>query len=160
MSESEKNSAASSTETLKNATKTVETVLALKDSNPKVFFGAIAGVVVGLIILLNLGGSNEVLPSKPAKELAVGQNYVLHGVNSFDANGKIRVVSVPGNMAAFDDTEEDPKDAGCSHIAQDTPVKILDFQDFSGKKNGFANIEILSGACKGRKGWVLSIDIQ
>jgi hypothetical protein len=159
MSESEEKTSTAN-DPKKAVTETLAAVMALKNGKPSVFFGGIAAIVVVIIVLMNLGDSNEILPSKPAKELAVGQSYVLRGANSFDAKSKIRLVSVPGSVAAFDDSEEDPKEAACNHVAQETPIKILDFQDFSGKKNGFANIEVLSGPCKGRKGWVLSIDIQ
>jgi hypothetical protein len=144
----------------KAATNIVATVMELKQSNPKVFFGGIAAVVVLILIVMSSGGNPEVLPSPAVKELVKGQSYVLKGANSFDANGKIRLVSIPGSVAAFDDSEEDPKEASCSHIIQGTPVKVTDFQDFAGKKNAFANVEILSGACKGKKGWALSIDVQ
>jgi hypothetical protein len=145
----------------KVASNVVATVMELKQSNPKVFFGGIAGVVVLILLVMNLGGDNGVLPDKPMKDLVIGQNYVLKNANSFDTNGKVRLVSVPGSIEAFDDTaEEDPKEASCKHLPQDTQVKALSFQDFAGKKNAFVNVEILSGPCKGRKNWALAIDVQ
>jgi hypothetical protein len=160
MSDSEKTN--QSIDDAKNATGNVlATVMELKQSNPKVFFGAIAGVVVLLILVMSIGGgSNEVLPGKAMKDHVIGQNYVLRGANSSDANGKVRVVQVPGSVAAFDDSEEDPKEQACNHLVAETQVKALGFQDFMGKKNAFVNVEVLSGNCKGKKGWALAVDVQ
>jgi hypothetical protein len=159
MSESE-NTNQSVNDAKKIASNMITTALELKQSNPKVFFGSIAIVIILILVVMNLGGSNGVLPSKPAKDLVVGQNYTLKNANSFDTNGRVRLVSVPGSIAAFDDNEEDPKEASCNHLPQDTQVKVLAFQDFAGKKNAFANVEILSGNCKGKRSWALAIDVQ
>lgn len=139
----------------------VATVMELKQSNPKVFFGGIAGVAVLLLILVSAGGgSSPATPITTLKPHTLGQNYVLRGANSSDANGKIRVVQIPGSVAAFDDSEEDPKEQACGHLAAETQVKAIGFQDFAGKKDAFVNIEVLSGNCKGKKGWALAIDVQ
>lgn len=160
MSDSE-NANQSANDAKKVASNMLATVLELKQSNPKVFFGSIGAVVVLILLVMNLGGDNGVLPNKPAKDLVVGQNYILKNANSFDTNGRVRLVSVPGSMEAFDDTiDEDPKEASCKHLPQDTQVKALAFQDFAGKKNAFVNVEILSGVCKGKKNWALAIDVQ
>lgn len=148
-------------EAKKTASNIVATVLELKQSNPKVFFGGIAGVVVLLILLMSIGGGSEpVVPTTTLKDHVVGQNYVLRGANSSDAHGKVRIVQVPGSVAAFDDSEEDPKEAACNHLPAETQVKALGFQDFAGKKNAFVNVEVLSGNCKGKRGWALAIDVQ
>ena len=145
----------------KTAGNMVATVMELKQSNPKVFFGGIAGVAVLLLIFIGVGGGSEpVVPVTTLKNHALGQNYVLRGVNSSDANGKVRVVQVPGSVAAFDDSEEDPKEQACNHLPAETQVKAVGFQDFAGKKDAFVNIEILSGNCKGKRGWALAIDVQ
>ncbi len=165
MSDSEKTNAETSTEAVSEATKPVNslvtTALELKQANPKLFFGAIGGVVVLLLLAMGMGGgSDSVTPSKAMKDHVAGQNYVLRGANSSDANGKIRIVQVPGSVAAFDDSDEDPKEQACNHLAAETQVKALGFQDFAGKKNAFVNVEVLSGNCKGKKGWALAIDVQ
>lgn len=145
----------------KTAGNMIATVMELKQSNPKVFFGGIAGVAALLLILMSMGGGSEpVVPVTTLKPHVVGQNYVLRGVNSSDANGKVRVVQVPGSVAAFDDSDEDPKEQACNHLASETQVKALGFQDFAGKKDAFVNIEILSGNCKGKRGWALAVDVQ
>ncbi len=165
MSDSEKNDAQPSVTTTDEAVKTANslatTALNLKQSNPKLFFGGIAGGVVLLLLVMSIGGGSDSTPAtKAIKDHVAGQNYVLRGANSSDANGKIRVVQVPGSVAAFDDTDEDPKEQACNHLAAETQVKALGFQDFAGKKNAFVNIEVLSGNCKGKKGWALAIDVQ
>lgn len=160
MSDSEKPNQ-SADDAKKTASNLVATVMELKQSNPKVFFGGIAGVIVLLILVMSIGGGSEpVVPTTTLKNHVVGQNYVLRGANSSDANGKIRVVQVPGSVAAFDDSEEDPKDQACNHLPAETQVKALGFQDFAGKKNAFVNVEVLSGNCKGKRGWALAIDVQ
>ncbi len=160
MSDSE-NPNQSAEDAKKTAGNMIATVMELKQSNPKVFFGGIAGVAVLLLILMSMGGgSGPVVPVTTLKPHAVGQNYVLRGVNSSDANGKVRVVQVPGSVAAFDDSDEDPKEQACNHLPAETQVKALGFQDFAGKKDAFVNIEILSGNCKGKRGWALAIDVQ
>lgn len=165
MSDSENNTNQSVDDTKKEDAKKiagnlVASALELKQSNPKLFFGGIAAVIIVVVLGTTFTGDDGVLSSDASKNLAVGQNYVLKNANSFDTNGRVRLVSVPGSMAAFDDNEEDPEEASCNHLPQDTQVKVLAFQDFAGKKDAFANVEILSGKCKGRKNWALSIDIQ
>jgi hypothetical protein len=160
MSDSE-NSTPSVDEAKKTASNLVSTVMELKQSNPKVFFGGIAGIVVLLVLVMSIGGGSEpVVPVTTLKDHVAGQNYVLRGVNSTVANGQVRIVQVPGSMAAYDDSEEDPKEAACNHLPAETQVKALAFQDFMGKKDAFINVEVLSGNCKGKKGWVLAVDVQ
>jgi hypothetical protein len=145
------------TEAAKNV---LESFLALKDSNPKVFFGAIGGVAAILALFLFSGGSNPKLPVHQSKPVVVGQNYVLKSANAYDQNATIRLVAVPGSMAAYDDTEENDRDGGCKHIAENTPVKVTQSQDAYGKKDVFVEVEMLSGECEGKKGWALSINLQ
>ncbi|MGD0961927.1 MAG: hypothetical protein ABSB19_19120 [Methylomonas sp.] len=134
--------------------------LALKDSNPKVFFGAIGGVVVVLIWLFASGGSENKLPAHQFKPVVIGQNYVLKSPNAYDPKATIRLVAVPGSMAAYDDTEEADREGGCKHIPEATPVKVTQSQDAYGKKDVFVEVEMLSGECEGKKGWTLGVNLQ
>lgn len=143
-------------DTAKNA---LASVMALKESNPKVFFGGIGAVVVLLLVVMMSGGSNKTLPSHQNKAISIGQNYVLKSANAADPKAPIRLVSVPGSMAAYDDTEEEDR-SGCKTAAPGTPVTVLQTQDAFGKKAAFAQVEITSGECQGNKGWVLAINIQ
>ena len=133
-------------------------VLALREANPKVFYGGVAGVLV-LLILIFSGGSDNKLPTHQSKPVVVGQNYVLKSANAYDPNATIRLVSVPGSMAAYDDTEENDRE-GCKHIPDGTPVKVLQSQDAYGKKDVFVEVEMTSGECEGKRGWALSINLQ
>lgn len=137
----------------------IASVMALKESNPKVFFGGLAGIVLLLGLMLS-GGSDSKLPVHQAKPIVVGQSYVLKGANAYDPNATIRLVSVPGSMAAYDDTEEADRDGSCKHIAEGTPVKLVQSQDAYGKKDVFAEVEMQSGECEGKRGWALSVNLQ
>jgi len=134
--------------------------LALKDSNPKVFFGGIGAVVLLLIVLFSGGGSDAKLPVHQVKPVVIGQSYVLKSANAYDQQATIRLVAVPGSMAAYDDTEEADREGGCKHIKDGTPVKVIQSQDAYGKKDVFAEVEMLSGECEGKRGWALAINLQ
>ncbi len=151
-----------SVESAKNAASgLMNTVLALKDSNPKVFYGAIAGAVVLLLAVSMAGGGGEKKLTGPTiKDLVVGQRYVLKSVNAFDKNAKVRLVSVPGTIEAYDVVEEADTNGFCQHIEQGTPVTLLQLQDAYGKKNTFSKVQVEEGECKGNSGWALSIEVQ
>ena len=136
--------------------------LSLKESNPKVFFGAIGGIVLLLIILMSSGGDgNKPALSGPVlKNLAIGQQYTLKSANAYDTAATVRLVSTPGAIAAYDDTEEADRNGACQHIAQGTNVTVLEFADAYGKQKSYSKVRIEDGACKGNEGWALSIDIQ
>lgn len=164
MSNTEKPSA--SLAAAKNAVSNViSSILALKDSNPKVFFGGLGALVV-IILFIMLSGGDE--PGKPAitggaanKNLAIGQKYILHNPNSFDKEATIRLVPVPGTIAAYDDAENEKAEGGeCKDVPQGTSVSIINFEDAYGKKNAFAQIKIEEGKCKDKTGWVLAFDLQ
>ncbi|WP_031433389.1 hypothetical protein [Methylomarinum vadi] len=148
-----------SVEKAKNAVgNALASLMTLKESNPKVFYGGIAGVVVLLIVLMS-GGSDKKLPVHQSKAIVIGQNYVLKSANAADPSAPIRLVSVPGSMAAFDDTEEEDR-SGCKLQPPGTPVKAVQTQDAYGKKDAFVQVEMVGGECQGRKGWVLAINVQ
>ncbi|WP_305908243.1 hypothetical protein Q9L42_011610 [Methylomarinum sp. Ch1-1] len=134
-------------------------IMEIKESKPKVFYGGIGAVVLVLIIILMSGGSDKELPVHQAKNIVVGQNYVLKSANAALPTAPVRLVSVPGSMAAYDDTEEEDR-TGCKQIAPGTPVKVVQTQDAFGKKDAFVQVEMTDGECQGRKGWVLAINIQ
>jgi hypothetical protein len=144
------------------AGKLFSSMMELKEKNPKIFFGIIGGVVLLLIIMMMSGGNPEVLPKTAQKNLAVGQRYVLKNPNSYEVESPIQLVAVPGAIAAFDDSEDQEKGKveSCRRIAQGTSVSVLELQEFAGKKNAFAKIQVEDGECKGSSGWVLSIDLQ
>jgi len=151
-----------SVESAKNAAgNLLATFLALKDSNPKVFFGGIGAVVILLLLILFTGsGSDAKMPVHQSKAIVVGQSYVLKGANAYDPQATIRLVAVPGSMAAYDDTEEGDREGGCKHIKEGTPVKVVQSQDAYGKKDVFVEVEMQSGECEGKRGWALAINLQ
>jgi hypothetical protein len=138
----------------------ISKVLDLKESNPKVFFGAVGGVVVLLLIMMMSGGDSKPVSGPVIKNLAVGQKYVLQSANAYDKDATVRLVSVPGTIAAYDDTEEADRNGACQHMPQGTPVTVIELQDAYGKKNAYAKVKMEEGECKGNEGWALSIDVQ
>ncbi|MCQ8128263.1 hypothetical protein [Methylomonas rivi] len=153
-----------SNETLETAQKTagnlVATLLELKESNPKVFFGGIGAIVLIFLIMIMSGGSDPKIPVHQAKAIVPGQSYVLKSANAYDPTATIRLVAVPGSMAAYDDTEEADREGACKHMPQGTPVKAIQSQDAYGKKDVFVEVEMTSGECEGKRGWALAIDLQ
>lgn len=151
-SEEAENTVDSTTDAKGNA---LAKIMELKDSNPKVFFGAIGAVVVLLLIIMMSGGSSKKLHQSGSKNLSVGQEYTLKSANSVSENSTVSFVAAP-NVAAFDDSEEKGAEKSpCKQQPQGTSVKILALQGI------FAQAEILSeGQCQGRKGWVLVKDFK
>ena len=136
-------------------------LMQLKESNPKVFFGGIGAIAVVFLILIMSGGSDKNLPKHKAAALAPGQNYVLKNPNTYDTNATVRLVSVPGSMAAYDDTEEADREGACKHMPQNTPVKLIQSQrDATDKNVLWAEVEMLQGECQGQKGWTSAINLQ
>jgi hypothetical protein len=138
----------------------VSSMLQLKEKNPKVFFGAIGGVVLLLVLMISGGEEAKTVSGPTIKNLAIGQKYVLKSANSYDPAATVRLVAVPGAIAAYDDTEEADRNTPCQHIVQGTPVTVQELQDAYGTKNAFVKVVIDDGECKGKDGWALAIDVQ
>jgi len=131
----------------------VSKIMALKESNPKVFFGAIGGLVLVILVLMMSGGSDNPIPTHKAVGLNIGNTYTLKGINSYGANVTIRLVAVPGSMAAYDESEKDGTKSSCKDIPQGTKVKLVQVQQAFGNAK-FVQLEILGdGQCAGKKGW-------
>jgi hypothetical protein len=144
------------------AGKLLSLMMELKEKNPKVFFGAVGGLVLLILVLMMSGGDSNTVSGPKAKNLVAGQSYVLKNPNTYEIESPILLLPVPGAIAAFDDSEEVEKGKveSCRRIAQGTAVSVVDFQDFAGKKNAFVKVQVEDGQCKGSSGWVLSIDVQ
>ncbi len=145
----------------------IAAVLSLKERNPKAFYGGLAVLLLPVLIMMFSGGGSDKpqpLSGQSIKELAIGQKYVLKSPNTVGTEAKIRLVPVPGTLAAYDDSEEedriDSKDKVCQHMPQGTPVEVVEFSDAFGKKKMFAKVKVVEGACKDHDGWVLAIDVQ
>ncbi len=142
------------------ASNIVAKIMALKESNPKVFFGGIGAVVLLIVIIMFSSGSNKQLPTFKQTPIVLGNEYKLKGPNATAPEATIRLVAVPGSIAAFDDSEEDDRVGGCKHMPQGTRVKALQTQAAYGKKDAFVQVEILDGECKGKTGWTLGINLK
>lgn len=144
------------------AGKLFSSMMSLKEKNPKVFFGAVGGVVFLLIVMMVSGGDSETISTAGPKNLVTGQRYVLKNPNTCEVESPIQLLAVPGAIAAFDDSEDEDKGKveSCRRIAQGTAITVVDFQDFAGKKNAFVKVQVEDGDCKGSSGWVLAIDVQ
>ncbi len=139
----------------------IAAMMSLKESNPKAFYGILAVVVLPILFIMMSGGGKTPSVSGPTiKALAIGQKYSLKSPNTVDPSAKIRLVPVPGTLAAYDDSEEEDRNAPCQHMAQGTPVEAMEFSDFGGKKNMFVKVKVVDGECKDKDGWVLAIDVQ
>jgi len=132
----------------------VSKVMDLKESNPKVFFGAIAGLVVVILVMFMGGGSNNAVQQHRQVDLTIGNTYTLKGINTFSDDAKVRLVAVPGSLAAYDESEEEGATRDdCKYIAQGEKVKLLQMQDALGGAK-FVEVELLNaGKCAGRTGW-------
>lgn len=146
---------------VKMASNFLASILKLKEEKPKLFYGAVGGFALLILVVMFSGGSSSTISAPPEKNLVIGQRYVLESSNAYDKAATVRLVAVPGTLAAYDDTEEDDRMGDCKHMPNGTPITILGFQDAYGKQNTFANIQIeTEGACKGRTAWTLSINIK
>ncbi|MEE9339413.1 MAG: hypothetical protein V3U87_15160 [Methylococcaceae bacterium] len=149
-------------ETVSEGTENIASkVMALKESNPKVLYGAI-GVLAFVVLGLMMMGGGDNKPSLPVAKvmnLAIGQTYALKGVNTYDPNATVRLVAVPGSIAAYDDTEEKDRKGECKHMPQGTKVKISQIQEAFGKVK-FVEVEMLDGECAGKKCWTASNNLD
>src|SRR5512141_2546859 len=75
--------------------------LNLKETKPKVFYGAVGGVALLILIAIFSGGESRPTVQQYAKKpLTVGQTYPLTSPNSYDPASTIRIVPAPGTLAA------------------------------------------------------------
>ncbi|MCF6203283.1 MAG: hypothetical protein L3J59_06365 [Methylococcaceae bacterium] len=138
----------------------VSKVMALKESNPKVLYGGIGALVIVIFGLMMMGGGDKPpLPVAKAINLAIGQTYALKGVNTYDPDATVRLVAVPGSIAAYDDTEEEDREGECKHMPQGTKVKVSQIQEAFGKAK-FVEVEMIDGECAGKKGWTVSNNLD
>jgi hypothetical protein len=135
--------------------------MGLKEKNPKAFYGILAVLLIPVVLIMFSGGGESPSVSGPTiKDLAVGKKYMLKSPNVVDPAATIRIVPVPGTLAAYDDTEEKDRTEPCQHMPQNTPVEVMDFSDAYGKSKMFVKVKVLEGECKDKDGWVLAIDVQ
>jgi len=134
-------------------------LMKLREENPKVFYGAIAGVVGVLAIFMMSGGESKVTQHAANITYAVGQSYTLDAPNAL-TDTTLKILKVPGQMSAFDNESEN--DVVCN-APTGTAVKVSAFQDAFGTKQLFAQVEIeqATGDCRqGVKGWTLKTNLR
>lgn len=137
------------------------TLLKLKKSNPKAFFGASGAFVLVILILMISDGDapKQGMTDLKMGNIVVGQFYELRAVNSYDPQSTVRLVSTPGSLAAYDDTESADRIGGCKHMPQGTKIKVTQLQR-AFEITKFAEVEMVSGECAGQKGWTLIANLK
>ncbi|WP_394753395.1 hypothetical protein [Crenothrix sp.] len=138
----------------------MSSVMSLKENNPKLFFGLLAVVAIPLVVIMMSGGGSNTVSGPKIKDLVSGQKYILKSSNSYDPSATVRLVAVPGALAAYDDSEESDRNGACQHLAQGTPVTALDFSAAYGQAKAFVKVQVDDGPCKGTTAWALGIDVQ
>ncbi len=131
-------------------------LMKLKEENPKVFYGAIAGIVIVLGFIFLSGGSKSVKQHAPTA-VSIGQSYTLKAPNSVGET-TLKILKVPGSMASFDN----PEDVVCNAPAG-TLVTARGFQDAFGKSQLFVQVEIqqeVADCRQGAKGWTLKNNLK
>ena len=133
-------------------------LMKLKEENPKVFYGGIAGVVVVLGLFFMSGGDSSKTQHTQQTTISIGQSYTLNAPNSVGETTSLKILKVPGSMASFDN----PEDIICK-APVGTPVIARSFQDAFGKKQLFVQVEIqqeVADCRQGVKGWTLKNNLK
>lgn len=146
---------------LQAVTGVISTLKDLHSESPKVFYGAVGGVVLLLIILSMIGGGSDMNQTvkQTVQGLQIGQQYTLKSANAYDPNATVRLVGTPGNMAAYDDTDKADRE-GCKHLPTGTRVIVKDFYAAYGNPKAFAKVSPVSGECKDTIGWTSSNNVH
>ena len=135
----------------------VPPLMKLKQENPKLFFGGIAGIVVVLGLFFLSGGDSTSKRHAQQVTYTVGQSYTLQAPNAL-TDTSLKILKVPGQMASFDN----PEDVVCN-APVGTQVIARDFQDAFGKKQLFVQVEIqqeVADCRQGVKGWTLKNNLK
>ena len=131
-------------------------LMKLKEENPKVFYGGIAGVALVLGLFFMSGGDSGV-KQHAQSAISLDQSYTLKAPNSVGET-TLKILKVPGSMASFDN----PEDVVCNAPAG-AQVIARNFQDAFGKKQLFVQVELQqeTGDCRaGVKGWTLTNNLR
>lgn len=133
-------------------------LMKLKEENPKVFYGAIVGilVVLGFIFLSGGGGS---VKQNVQTAVSIGQTYTLKAVNSVGENKtNLKILKEPGSITSFDNSE-----LIVCNAPGGTSVIAKEFRDAFGKSQLFVKVEIQqeAGDCpQGAQGWTLKNNLK
>lgn len=145
---------AAATEEAAEPNKIMAMINNLRESNPKAFYGGIAGVVVVLFLIIKMmGGSSVSQVQAPA--IQIGQTYTLVNPN-VSGGGDVLLLQAPGRMGATD-PELREKEQVCV-VDAGTPAKVLEETVVSYVK--YVQVEPLEGDCAGKKGWTITINLK
>lgn len=135
----------------------VPPLLKLKNENPALFFGGIAGLILVLVLFM-LSGDSGVTQQKQIA-VSLGSTYTLQAPNSLDANNAtLKILKVPGQMSAFDNDD----DVTCK-APVGTSVTVRGFQDAFGTSQMFVQVEVnqdIADCRQGVKGWTLKNNLK
>jgi hypothetical protein len=132
--------------------------MALRGAKPKVFYGAIAGVVLLLIIIMSSGGNPEVISDRVDANLKVGQIYTLDNPNEAGSEAMTSLVKEPCVLQGYDRSQND--DMYVCLAPSGTKVEIVQLVAAYGVANLCAKVKVQTGECKGREGWTLTNNIK
>ncbi len=134
-----------------NALKNIGTKVSdLRQSNPKVFYGGLAVVMI-LVLFLLMGGDTSQAPQVKAT-LKVGETYRLVNPNG----GEVLLVAVPGQFSSAEYNEEDSQNI-CL-VDSNTRV-VLQEETFVNYIN-YVKVQPSDGPCKGKSGWTSKVNLK
>lgn len=125
------------------------TVSNLKDDNPKVFYGAIAGVVLVFLFILSTGGGGK--KANVLNDARIGQEYSLENPNV----GKILLVAVPGKFSSIEYKGDDSENV-CA-VEPNTRVKLV--EETFANSIPYVKVEPQEGDCQGKSGWTSKVNL-
>ncbi|HHZ69003.1 MAG TPA: hypothetical protein EYO51_04250 [Methylococcaceae bacterium] len=135
----------------------VAKVNTIRTGKPKIFYGAIVGVLVLYFVAFS-GRNPEVISEGSVNNLKVGATYMLKSPNANGAeNAKTAIVKEPCILTGWDRTEND--DLSICQAVDGTQVNVLELKDAFGVANNCARVLIESGNCMSKEGWTLASNI-
>lgn len=123
----------------------------LRQSNPKVFYGGLAVVVI-LALFLLIGGSDTSQAPQVKATLKIGETYRLVNPNG----GEVLLVAVPGQFSSSEYDEEDSQNI-CL-VDSNTRV-VLQEETFVNYIN-YVKVQPSDGPCKSKSGWTSKVNIK
>lgn len=158
MNESEKKGFTKSLEAAIGAvTKIVSLIGKLQKENPKVLYGGIAVVVIGLLFLMTSGTGT--IGSVTSKQVTVGQSYTVANPNGPGGRGDTMLVPIPGTIAAYDASEKISEESGCS-VPAGARATVLDKASGYGVEGLYVKLRIEDGICAGKEGWTTIANLE
>lgn len=136
----------------------VKKFMALRDSKTKVFYGAIGGALLLLLVIVYSGGNPEIISERSAKVFKVGQIYTLNNPNAAGGQAMTSIIKEPCVLQGYDRSQND--DLYVCLAPSGSKVKILQLADAYGVASLCAKVKVESGVCQGKEGWTLTNNIN